>query len=407
VRVLQNTKIDFLKAKGKAIAISVVLILIGTADLVRKGGPRFGIDFTGGTQIIYGFSQKPDEDQLRKIIGATDLKVESIQRFDRPERNQVAVRVRQEKEGRDVSREVTDSLRKSLNPAAAADAFDLNLQGEELLLAKLQQEDPEKFATRPNADAKVEYGRIAHSIIQQRSTMGLFHSVNDAAKAPGVSPAVGEWLRQRTTAGPFTLLSAESVGPQVGKDLREKGLWAIILSWTAMLTYIALRFRSWSFGTAAVVALIHDTWVTLGFCSLLNVEISLTVVASFLTLIGYSVNDTVVIFDRIRENLPKMKRSSMEDIINLSVNQTLARTILTSALTFLVVVTLFVFGGEVLRGFSFVLLVGLIVGSYSTIFIASPVVIWWQKTFSKQAGKSGGTAPAPAPVTKGKTAKAR
>src|SRR6185369_9438135 len=166
-------------------------------------------------------------------------------------------------------------------------------------------------------------------------------TVDEAAKVPGVSPATGEWLKEKTVAGPFTLLSAENVGPQVGKDLREKGMWAVGLSWAAMLTYIAFRFKSASWGVASVVALVHDTWTTLGICSILNTEISLTVVAAFLTLIGYSMNDTVVVYDRIRENREKSKREPLADVINRSINQTLSRTVLTSGLTFLVVVALF------------------------------------------------------------------
>ncbi len=222
-----------------------------------------------------------------------------------------------------------------------------------------------------------------------------------------MSPAVADWLKAKTVAGPFTLLSAENVGPQVGKDLREKGMWAILFSWAAMLAYIAFRFRSASFGTAAVVALIHDTWTTLGLCSILNLEISLTVVAAFLTLIGYSVNDTVVVFDRIRENREKSKRTPLAELVNHSINQTLSRTVLTSVLTFIVVVVLFFLGGEVLRGFSFVMIIGIIVGTYSSIFIAAPLVIVWEEWKQKRAEKKPRPAPAPTKGGKAAAAKAR
>jgi preprotein translocase subunit SecF len=246
---------------------------------------------------------------------------------------------------------------------------------------------------------------VTQALIAARSEKGLFASVDDAAKTPGVSPTVAEWLRAKTIAGPFTLLSAENVGPQVGKDLREKGMWAILFSWAAMLLYIAIRFRSASFGTAAVVALIHDTWTTLGLCSILNLEISLTVVAAFLTLIGYSVNDTVVVFDRIRENREKNRRAPLAELVNHSINQTLSRTVLTSLLTFVVVVVLFFLGGEVLRGFSFVMIIGIIVGTYSSIFIAAPLVIVWEEWRQKKAAAKSSSAPAA--VKPGKPAKAR
>jgi preprotein translocase subunit SecF len=407
VRLFHNTNIDFLKIKWICISLSILSIVVGTISLVVKGGPNLGIDFTGGAQIVYAFSKTPDEDQIRKIVEAANVKVVSVQRYDKVERNQVLLRVPMEKkEGRDVSKEVTEALTKALNPAGAApDAFDLNLNGADVLLKKLITDDPEHAAQRPNVDPKVEYGRVTQALIKARSEKGLFASVDDAAKTPGVSPTVAEWLKAKTIAGPFTLLSAENVGPQVGKDLREKGTWAILFSWVAMLLYIAFRFRSASFGTAAVVALIHDTWTTLGLCSILNLEISLTVVAAFLTLIGYSVNDTVVVFDRIRENREKNRRAPLAELVNHSINQTLSRTVLTSLLTFVVVVVLFFLGGEVLRGFSFVMIIGIIVGTYSSIFIAAPLVIVWEEWRQKRAAaKATG---APAPTKPGKPAKAR
>ncbi len=409
MRLLHKTNIDFLKVKWICISLSILSIVIGTISLIVKGGPNLGIDFTGGAQIVYRFSKNPDEDQIRKIVEAANVKVVSVQRFDKPEKNEVLLRVPLEKkEGRDLSKEITTALTKDLFPKGTeAGVFDLNLNGGDLLLAKLIADDPEKLATRPSADPKVEYGREAQAIIAARSERGLFASVDEAAKTPGVSPAAGEWLKAKTVTGPFTLLSAENVGPQVGKDLREKGMWAILFSWAAMLAYIAFRFRSASFGTAAVVALIHDTWMTLGLCSILNLEISLTVVAAFLTLIGYSVNDTVVVFDRIRENREKSKRTPLAELVNHSINQTLSRTILTSVLTFVVVVVLFFLGGEVLRGFAFVMIVGIIVGTYSSIFIAAPLVVVWEEWKRKRAEKKPRPAPAPAKGGKAAAAKAR
>lgn len=410
MRLFHNTNIDFLRIKWICISISIASIVAGTISLVAKKGPNFGIDFTGGAQIIYAFSKTPDENEIRKIVEAVNVKVESVQRFDRPEKNQILLRVPQEKkEGRDVSKEVTAALTKAfLPPGTVPDAFDLNLNGAEALLGKLLAADPEMLATRPSADPKVDYGREAQALISARSAKILFASTDEAAKTPGISPAVGAWLKEQTVAGPFTLLSAESVGPQVGKDLREKGMWAVILSWAAMLAYVAFRFRSLSFGTAAVVALIHDTWTTLGLCSILNTEISLTVVAAFLTLVGYSMNDTVVVYDRIRENLQKSRKKPLSEVVNTSINQTLSRTVLTSGLTFLVVLALFFLGGEVLRGFSFVMLIGIIVGTYSSIFIAAPLVIVWEEWKArKAAAKKPDAAPAPTKPGKAATAKAR
>ena len=409
MRILRNSHIDFLGIKWICIGISIALSLIGLASLVIKRGPKLGIDFTGGAQIVYAFSQKPDENRIRTIVEGANVKIDSVQRFDKPEKNQVLLRIPMEqKEGRDIAREVNAALVKALFPQGGAPgAFDLNLNGADLLLNKLVAEDPEKFAARPSVDPKTEYTRITQAIIGQRSEKVLFASVGDAASDPRIPPATAAWLKEKTVAGPFTLLSAENVGPQVGKDLREKGMWAVVLSWAAMLAYVAVRFRSLSFGTASVVALMHDTWVTLGLCSILNIEISLTVVAAFLTLIGYSMNDTVVIYDRIRENLQKTRKKPLAELVNESINQTLSRTALTAVLTFVVVVVLFFMGGETLRPFSFVMIAGIIIGTYSSIFIAAPLVIVWEEWKQKRAAKK----PAPAPATptgkKAASAKAR
>ncbi|MBL8112038.1 MAG: protein translocase subunit SecF [Acidobacteria bacterium] len=395
LRIFPNANFDYLGKKNIFIAISVVLAILSAGSLLVKG-LNLGVDFKGGTTIVYGFKESPDADRIRGIAKEARLDIDAIQRFDKAEKNQILLRVpMQKEEGRDVSKEITKALGGAFG-AVKEDEFDLNLKGADLLAAHLLAGDPEKFAEKPGADGKIEYTRIAQAVIAVRAQKGLFRSVDEAATAPGVPPATAAYIKSNTLAGPFTLVSSESVGPQVGRDLRVKGTWAILLSWAAMLLYIGLRFRKWSFGVAAVVALIHDSWIALGLCSMFGIEISLTVVASFLTLIGYSVNDTVVIFDRVRENLAKKTKEPLAKIMNDSVNQTLSRTILTSALTFLTVVSLFLFGGEVLHGFSFVMLVGIIIGSYSTIFIASPVVLAWEAWNAKRAGASPAPAATPA-----------
>ena len=404
MRLFRSTNIDFLGLTKACVTGSLALIAISTILLFARG-LNWGVDFTGGAQVVYAFSAKPDEGQIRKIVEGAKVPINSVQRYDKAEKNQVLLRVPMEKkEGRDVSSEVSKALTSTLFPKGLeAGVFDLNLNGAAILSQKLQQADPEKMSARTGVDPKIEYERIAEALIAARSEKGLFASVDVAAATPGISPAVSEWLKASTVAGPFTLISTESVGPQVGKDLRKKGLLAVVFSWAAMLAYIWFRFRSVSFGSAAVVALIHDTWITLGLCSLFGVEVSLTVVAAFLTLIGYSVNDTVVVYDRIRENLEKPKKEPLGLLVSRSINETLSRTVITSGLTFLVVLSLFFLGGEVLRPFAFVLLAGIIVGTYSSVFIAAPLVVAWDGWRAKRAA-SGPTA---APAKGGKPAPAK
>jgi len=178
-------------------------------------------------------------------------------------------------------------------------------------------------------------------------------------------------------AGKTEIRRTEMVGPQVGKDLRNKGVQAIFFAIIGMLVYITFRFE-FRFGAGAVIALFHDVLIVLGLFSLFGLEIDLTVVAGFLALVGYSVNDTVIVCDRIRENLGKLHTRPLTEIINRSINETLSRTVMTSGLTLLAVLALFLVGGSVIHNFAFALLAGIIVGTYSSIFIASPVLIFWE-----------------------------
>ena len=171
-----------------------------------------------------------------------------------------------------------------------------------------------------------------------------------------------------------TIVGRELVSPVIGEDLQRRGLYATLASILAITIYIAIRFRP-SFAVGAIAATLHDVFVTLAFLSFFNYDLSLNVVAALLTITGYSVNDTIVIFDRVRENLRSMRRQPLEEIVNISVNQTLSRTIITAGTTFLSVLSLFLFGGEALRGFAFTMLVGIVSGTYSTVFIASAIAI--------------------------------
>ena len=196
----------------------------------------------------------------------------------------------------------------------------------------------------------------------------------------------------------FEVLSAQSIGPKVGDDLKRQAVFATLYALGGILVYIAFRFE-WIYGAAAVFAVFHDTLVTLGLFSIFNREINLTVIAALLTLVGYSVNDTIVVFDRVRENLKIRRRDDLETIMNDSINQTLSRTILTSGLTFLTVLALFIFGGEIISHFAFAMVVGIIVGTYSSIAIAAPLVLVYSNIRARALPQPA--APARAAVSKG------
>lgn len=229
---------------------------------------------------------------------------------------------------------------------------------------------------------------LAKNIVQVR----MEQRPEDSAQIERSGDLVSNALRARFQQGQFVVVSSESIGPKVGGEMKTRARNAILLSILGMLIYIAFRFNRFIYGLAAVIALIHDVFIALGFLSIFDKAVSLSVVAALLTLVGYSVNDTIVIFDRVRENLKLMRRQDFRTIINASVNQTLSRSIITSGMTFLAVLALWLFGGEVLNAFSFVLVVGIIVGSYSTIAIAGPLVHWWDVFFSARPARSGGKA---------------
>jgi len=212
-------------------------------------------------------------------------------------------------------------------------------------------------------------------------------------------------LKEKAYVAPYQVRGFDLVGPKVGAELRSQALNATLLALAGMLVYIAFRFE-FIYGLAAVIAVFHDTIITIGLFSIFDKEISLTVIAALLTLVGFSMNDTIVVFDRIRENLPMMRKEKFDTVVNASINQTLSRTLLTSGLTFITAVSLWLFGGAVLNGFSFALVVGIIVGTYSSIFIASPILIWWRDWMEARRSNTPPTAgAAPVAAAKAKSVK--
>ncbi|MGZ3537795.1 MAG: protein translocase subunit SecF, partial [Thermodesulfobacteriota bacterium] len=194
-------------------------------------------------------------------------------------------------------------------------------------------------------------------------------------------------LQAQFKDNPVEIRRVEVVGPKVGRDLKTKAMWAVGLAFLAILIYVAVRFHEISYGLGGIVALFHDVVVTYGAISIFNIEFSLNVLAVILTIIGFSINDTIVIFDRVRENIKKMRKDDLVTIFNVSINETLGRTILTTGTVMMVVLILFFFAGEVIHDFTVALVVGLITGTYSTVYIASPVVLFWEQHISR--GRKG------------------
>lgn len=388
MQFLANTHIDFMKYRKFFVAVSIALLLVCMAELFALGGLNLGIDFAGGTQMAIRLREAPDVDALRGALESSGLSGLSMQRYGDVGDNEVLIKVpvvEGSEEGS--SPEILAALGQALNSASAG-KFDLNTNGSDALGTFLFERDPNGLRTTSNSDdpqeeARESYLSLSRSVLEKRNEIGIFSDWNEVA-VEGLGEQAMTLLQADASLGGFAVLSNENVGPQIGSELRNKGILAMVFSLIGMLAYIWYRFEL-RFGVGAIVAVFHDFLIVLGLYALLDYEFNLPTIAAFLTLIGYSVNDTVVIFDRVRENMRRHRRQSLIDTMNMSLNQTLSRTVLTSGTTLLVVGTLFFFGGQAIRGFAFVLLIGIFVGTYSSIFVASPFALLWEQWFGQDA----------------------
>ena len=386
MELFKNTNFDFLGKKWPFIGLSLVLTAAGFISIGLKG-MRYGIDFKGGAQMSLRFAQEPPVQQIRTALESKLPGEISVQQVSGKPEVLIGTEIKDEKELNASRQLIDDTLRGMFG--AADGKFDLNNASSTELADRVR--GPLQQAGVPLSEQDLQ--DLCAAINAYRADHGgILRSVDELSGVKGVTPKVIEVLKANVSLGPFTILSTEVVGPKIGDELKSQAIKAVLFALAGMLVYIAFRFE-WIYGVAAVVAVFHDTLITIGLFSLFNKPISLTVVAALLTLVGYSMNDTIVVFDRIRENLKMVRRESLENVINLSVNQTLSRTVLTSGLTLLTALALWLFGGDVLNGFSFALVAGIIVGTYSSVFIASPILVFWQNF--RGTGKPVATAPAP------------
>jgi len=378
-------KIDWMGIKWYFIALSLALAITGLISMVFKKGLAYGIDFRGGTVVYVKFSKAPNLDAIRRELDRQNVPGATIQGYGAPSDHEVMIaldlRTTTSSEALDQGRGAIANSLSSLFAQGEAGKLDFNNSSPQTVSDHLVAADPMGLSSKGFDTATKAYRDLADAIINFRNSpprSGLIADFQELSSVPGVNAGVIATLRSDFYLSSFAVKHTVIVGPKVGKDLRQQALYVTLAGLGAMLIYIWFRFEL-SYGVAAVVATFHDVIITLGFFSLLNKEITLTVIAALLTLVGYSMNDTIVVFDRIRENVRLSKREDFVGLINRSINQTLSRTILTSGLTFLAVLSLFLFGGEVIHGFSFALVVGVIIGTYSSIFIASPILVFFQK----------------------------
>jgi preprotein translocase subunit SecF len=378
-------KIDWMGKKWYFIGLSIPLLVAGMISIAVHRGLNYGIDFRGGTQVTVKFAQAPNLDAIRKHLDQSGLHGATLQGYGPASDHEVIIGVDLKNAPANESldagkRAIIDSM-SALYPTNAPGKVDFNNANANSVADNLITADPLHLASKGTEEATKTYKDLATALIGFRDESprkGLIGDFQELSGVPGVTPDVLSALKSNFYLSPFAVIHPVVVGPKVGSDLRRQALYVTLAGLGAMLIYIWYRFEL-VYGVAAVIATFHDVLITIGFFSLLNKEITLTVIAALLTLVGYSMNDTIVVFDRIRENVQTNKREKFLDLVNRSINQTLSRTILTSGLTFLAVLSLYLFGGEVINGFAFALVVGVIIGTYSSIAIASPVLVFWQQ----------------------------
>jgi preprotein translocase subunit SecF len=371
MRFFHDTHIQFMKHRWKWISASVALILASLGLIFLGPGFKYGVDFAGGTQLTLKFRTEPDPGRLRRALEALKLGTVSIQRFDEVQQHEFLIRVQNPGQEGDYTSQMIAGLDKELNSKSAA--VRLNLQGMETLRDELVQADPDAVGGTVEARS-THYEPMAAAVLKVRKELGILSGPQNLEGISELSPPVRKYLSDNARFGEFSVLAADNVGPAVGKDLRTKATYAVAFSLLGMLVYIWFRFQL-QYGVGALVATFHDTLIALGALSLTGREMNIPTIAALLTLVGYSVNDTVIIFDRIRERIKLDRGKPLPEVMDAAINQTLSRTVITSGLTELVVVALFLFGGDVINTFAFVLLIGIIVGTYSSIYIASPIAL--------------------------------
>ena len=370
-----NVNIDFLGKKWYFLAFSLIFSVAGVLSMLFWHGIPWGVDFRGGTLVYVKFSHMPDLNAVRADMDRAGLKDPKIQSYGVASNNEVLIDLGLSETSEQSLEQGKNKIINALEKNAPAGKQDLNNAAVLTIKSYLMDKDPMHLGT----DADAKYAAQAQAVADFRDKVhgGVLSSLDQLKGAPGVDPAAASSISDAFYVSDFHVQNVAIVGPQVGSQLRTQAGLATLYSLIGMLVYLGFRFE-WIYGVAAVITVFHDTLITVGAFSLTKTDISLTVIAAILTLIGYSNNDTIVVFDRIRENIKLMRREKLSEIVNRSINQTLSRTILTAGLTFLTVLALFLFGGEVLRGFSLALVIGILIGTYSSIAIAAPILVAYQ-----------------------------
>jgi preprotein translocase subunit SecF len=376
MRIFENLNYNFLGKKTIAYILSTLLFALGLVSAIIRGF-EFGIDFKGGTEIVLQFDNPVDIGIIRTDVENIGLGNIEVKTFG----GETGVMIRTEEQ---------------VIPTAIFPS----------VVGYIENEIEKKFPNVQKQRVDSTANSVTYAFVNKDTTDDVIDALFEAGFQSGrvseeldnnqmvVRVGIADWIKENLNLkikdNKFIVLKEDIVGPKIGEELRRDAVLAIFFALIVILVYLGFRFK-FIFAFGAVAALFHDTLITLGLFSLLygiipglNLEIDITIVAAFLTLIGYSINDTVIVFDRIRENIKIHKTKPIYDIINTSISQTMSRTVLTGGTTLLTVGVLLIFGGEVLRAFAFTLFFGIIIGTYSSIFVASALVYEYSEKYKKK-----------------------
>jgi len=376
MRIFENIQIDWIGRRKFFYMVSTALFLLGLINIVIRG-LEFGIDFKGGSEIVLQFSKPIEIGSIRSEVEKLELRNVELKTYGGE--NTVLIRTELQSIPAALYPRVIQSIQNEIDKAIPGVERRITDSTQNSITLTLPNPDTTNILVEKLFEAGFQTGKVSEEPTNNQMLVSV-----------GISDWIKENLKEKFKDNSFQVLKEDQVGPKVGSELKRDAVLAVLLSLVVILIYLAFRFK-FIFALGAVLALFHDVLITLGLYSLLygvipglNLEIDLSIVAAFLTLVGYSINDTVIVFDRVRENLKIHKTMPLFDVLNMSINRTMSRTILTGGTTLLAVLVIFIFGGEVLRAFAFTLAFGIIIGTYSSIFVASALVLEYANRTKKK-----------------------
>ncbi|MCX7876921.1 MAG: protein translocase subunit SecF [Melioribacteraceae bacterium] len=367
MRLFENINIDFMGKRTYFYFVSGFILLIGLLSILIKG-LEFGIDFKGGSEVAIQFEKPVEISYIRNVVSKIGLGEVEVKTFG----GSTGVLIRTPLQ--EIPTNVLPVVKSRVENIISSNFPNIEKQEIESTVNSLTYSFPNDSTAELVSDKLFAYGFTTTKTAEEVAKSGIVVKL-------GISDWIKENLSEKVKDNKFTVLKEDKVGPKVGQELKRDAVIAVILSLIVIMIYLAFRFK-FAFALSAVIAIFHDVLITLGIFVILygmipgfNLEISITVVAAFLTLVGYSINDTVIVFDRVREQIKIHKTLPLEENMNLAINKTMSRTLITVFTTLLTIIVLLIFGGEVLRGFAFALFIGMITGTYSSVFVASAFVL--------------------------------